>query len=122
MRLNHINLPVTDVPAARDFLATYFGMETTLELGRGVMAMMADGGGMVLNLSRFDKATEIHYHKDFHVGFLVETREEVDAMHARMTGDGLAPDAPRKFPGRYGFYIPSPGGFMTEVARLEGRD
>lgn len=123
LTLNHLNLPVTDVGATRDFLSKYFGMRTVMELGRNTMAMMrdGDGGGLVLNLSHFDKdkTAEISYHKDFHVGFFVETRAEVDGVHARFVGDGLAADPPRRMAGRYSFYIQAPGGFEVEVAVLE---
>jgi lactoylglutathione lyase len=122
MKLNHINLPTTDVPASRDFFAKYFGMETTQELGRGTMAMMRDEVGMVLNLSRFDKTSEVHYHKDFHVGFFVDTRAEVDDVYAKMVADGLEVDAPKRMPGRFAFYVQAPGGFVVEVAKLEESD
>jgi catechol 2,3-dioxygenase-like lactoylglutathione lyase family enzyme len=120
MKLNHINLPVADVAASRDFFARYFGMKTAMELGRGVMAMMRDEGDMVLILSHFDKSAEIHYHKDFHVGFYLETREEVNNVRALMTSDGLDVEMPKQRQGRYGFYLQAPGGFTTEVAILEG--
>lgn len=120
MNMNHINLPVPDVAATRDFFSKYFGMKTVLELGKNSLAILRDEGGMVLNLSHFDKKSEIHYHKDFHVGFFLDTREEVDAVHARMAADGVVADPPRKLPGRYAFYIDAPGGFVTEVASFEG--
>ena len=120
MKLNHINLPVTDVAASRDFFARYFGLATSMKLGLGVMAMMRDEGNMVLILSNFDKSAEIHHHKDLHVGFLLESRQEVDEMHARMIADGLEVETPKRMQGRYGFYLQSPGGFVTEVGILEG--
>jgi catechol 2,3-dioxygenase-like lactoylglutathione lyase family enzyme len=120
MHLNHLNLPVADIAASRDFLAKYFGMETTMELGRNTFAMMKDDGGMVLVLSYFDKKSEIRYHDDFHIGFFLDTRDAVDALHALMSADGIATEAPKALPGRYAFYVQAPGGFVTEVARLEG--
>ncbi len=122
MILNHINLPVADVGATRDFFAEYFGMKAVFELPKNTLAMMRDEGAMVLILSHFDKdkAAEVDYHKDFHVGFIVETAEEVDASHARFVAGGLAPEAPRRMAGRYGFYFKAPGGFEVEVAKLEG--
>lgn len=121
MILNHINLPVADVAATRDFFTRYFGMKVAFELPKNMLAMLRDDGGMVLNLSHFDKdkTAEISYHRDLHVGFLVESREEVDAMHARMTADSLVVEAPRRLQGRYGFYYPAPGGFEVEVAHME---
>ena len=121
MKLNHINLPVRDVAATRDFFAKYFGMETLFELGKNALAIMRDEGGMILNLSHFDKdkTAEIIYHKDFHVGFFLDTPEEVDATYARLTGDGFEVAPPVRRQGRYGFYLLAPGGFELEVAILE---
>ena len=120
MKLNHINLPVGDVGATRDFFATYFGMKVEFELPRNVMAMMRDDAGLVLNVSHFDKkGGEVQYHPDFHVGFLVDSNEEVDAVRARLVAGGLEVDAPkRRQGGRYGFYFPAPGGFDLEVECL----
>jgi catechol 2,3-dioxygenase-like lactoylglutathione lyase family enzyme len=120
MNLNHINLPVRDVAVSRDFFATYFGMVTTLEVGDNFLVMMQDEGSMVLNLSHFDNdfSTEIAYPKDFHIGFYVETNDDVDRIHAQMSADGLVADPPKRREGRYSFYVQSPGGFITEVAKL----
>ena len=96
MKLNHINLPVHDVNATRDFLTKYFGMVTMMDLGENFLAMLTDEGGMVLNLSHFDKAgsDEIVYHRDFHVGFFVDSNEEVDRVHARFVADGVSVERP----------------------------
>ncbi len=121
MKLNHVNLPVADVGATRDFFARYFGLKTVMELPRNTMAMLQDEGGMVLILSHFDKADgEVEHHRDFHVGFFLDTREEVDAVHAEMIAGGIEAEAPKKMPGRYAFYVKAPGGFVTEVASFEG--
>ncbi len=122
MKLNHINLPVEDIAASRDFLAKYFGMETVMERGKNVMAILRDEGGMVLILSHFAKEGEILYHKDFHVGFFLDSREEVDAIHARMAADGIEAAPPKKMPGRWAFYVDAPGGFIAEVAMLDRSD
>ncbi len=121
MKLNHINLPVKDVAATRDFLTKNFGMETVMERGKNALAMLRDEGGMVLILSHFDKdkTAEAAYHKDFHVGFFVDTPEEVDAAHARLTRNGIDVVPPKRMQGRYGFYLLAPGGFELEVAWLE---
>ena len=120
MILNHINLPVQDVGATRDFFATYFGMKVEFELPKNVMAMMRDDVGLVLIVSHFDKKTEeVTYHPDFHVGFLVDSNDEVDAVRARLVAGGLDVEAPkRRQGGRYGFYYPAPGGFELEVECL----
>lgn len=120
MKLNHINLPVRDVQATRDFFVNYFGMHSTLDIPK-TMSLLSDGEGMVLNVCHFNKAEtdEVHYHKDYHVGFLVESVEEVNAAHARLVAGGLTLDQPkRREGGRYGFYYHAPGGFDVEVEWL----
>ena len=117
MKLNHINLAVGDVAASRDFLTTYFGMKTVMELPRNTMAILRDDGEMVLILSHFDKqAGEVAYHPDFHIGFYVESRDAVDASYVNLTAAGIEGDKPRPRQGRYSFYVDAPGGFMVEVA------
>ncbi len=118
MNLNHINLPVDDVAASRDFFVKYFGMKTIFELPKNTLAILKDDGGMILNLSHFDKKHEIQYHKDFHVGFFLETRDEVNGIHATMIADGLDAGTPKEMHGRWTFYVKSPGGFETEVGCL----
>jgi lactoylglutathione lyase len=120
VQLNHLNLPVSDVAVNRDFFVKHFGMVTVMERGN-VLAMLRDDGGMLLNLSHFDKGTsaEIVYHKDFHVGFFVETTEEVNQIYGRLVADGLSVEPPKKMTGRFTFYVDAPGGFPVEVACLE---
>jgi lactoylglutathione lyase len=121
MNLNHINLPVADVAANRDFFTKYFGMVARREVGKNFLAMLVDESGMVLNLSHFDKdkSAAIVHHRDLHVGFFVKTFEEVDRVYDRIVADGLAVDAPEKKEGRYTFYVKAPGGFDVEVACLD---
>jgi len=120
MKLNHTNLPVRDVPAARDFLTKYFGMVAVFEVGKNFLAALQDDGGFILNLSHFDKAdtAEVQYHKDFHVGFFVESPAEVDRVYARLAADAVAADPPKPREGRYGFYVTAPGGFVVEVSYM----
>lgn len=120
MKLNHLNLPVSDIAANRDFFTRYFGMTITMEVGKNFLAMLEDEGDMVLNLSRFGKEpSEIQYHPDFHVGFLMASNGEVDEAHARLAIGDVPCDAPQQLPGRYAFYVTAPGGFVVEVAHLK---
>ncbi len=120
MILNHINLPVADVGATRDFFVKHFGMVQTLEVGKNFLVMLQDEGGMVLNISHFDKTdnSEVQYHKDFHIGFFVETNADVDSFYTKMIADTPVEDSPKKREGRYGFYVTAPGGIVVEVASL----
>jgi catechol 2,3-dioxygenase-like lactoylglutathione lyase family enzyme len=121
MKLNHINLPVRDVAATRDFFTKYFGLVTQMEVGKNFLALLIDDLGLVLNLSHFDKTNtaEVVYHKDFHVGLFVETVERVDEMYAAMAADGITTAPPERREGRYGYYADAPGGFVVEVAKMD---
>jgi catechol 2,3-dioxygenase-like lactoylglutathione lyase family enzyme len=122
IQLNHVNVPVQDIAASQAFYAKYFSMETVLEIGQNYLVIMRDQGGLILNLSHFDDEDTAQYPKDFHLGFYVDWREEVQAIHALMAADGLAPEKPQKLEGRYTFKIQVPGGVETEVACPEGDD
>ncbi len=119
MNLNHINLPVADIAASRDFFVKYLGMKVVFERGE-MLAILRDESGLILNLSHFDKASEIRYHKDFHIGFFLNTREEAQSIYDQMLADGLSVGEPKKAQGRWTFYVNAPGGFEVEVGTLEG--
>ena len=57
MRLNHLNLTVTDVLVARDFLERYFGLRNIG--GNAGMAFLSDDDGFVLTLMKAGKATKL---------------------------------------------------------------
>jgi catechol 2,3-dioxygenase-like lactoylglutathione lyase family enzyme len=115
MRLNHINLTVADVPKSRDFFATYFGFRCVAERGRDALAVMVDESRFVLTLNNFDKAAEVSYPGAFHIGFMQDSKEEVDAIFERLKAGGLDPQPPREFHGAWTFYFQAPGGFTVEV-------
>ena len=110
MKLNHVNLTVTDVRASAAFLETYFGL--TNEGGNAGMAFLSDGDGFVLTLMK-GKPAAVTYPSTFHVGFFVDGEATVDHVHARLTEGGFAPSALERHHA-YGFYVQAPGGFTVE--------
>jgi catechol 2,3-dioxygenase-like lactoylglutathione lyase family enzyme len=77
MRLNHLNLTVTDVPAASAFLERYFGLRRTG--GNAGMAFLTDDDGFVLSLMKVGRAASVAYPSTFHIGFSVASEDQVDA-------------------------------------------
>ena len=77
--------------------------------------VLVDESGFVFTLSNFEKATEVDYPGAFHIGFIQESREQVDAMHARLKADGFDVKTPKVFHGAWTFYFRAPGGFLVEV-------
>jgi lactoylglutathione lyase len=112
MRLNHLNLTVTDVLAARDFLERYFGL---LSIGGNAgMAFLSDDDGFVLTLMKAGKATDVAYPGNFHVGFFVESDEIVNEINSRLKDDGFDVAPPEQHHA-YTFYVEAPGGFTVEL-------
>lgn len=110
MKLNHVNLTVTDVPAARSFLEKYFGLRIAGERGDAFAAMF-DDDGLVLTLMK-DK--QVSYPRTFHIGFAQENEERVNEIHRQLLQDGYDVAPPRRAHG-WTFYVDAPGGFQVEV-------
>ena len=111
MKLNHLNLTVTDVVATHEFLEKYFGLQAIMKANSN-MALLSDDSGMVINVLKGDQAS---YPDTFHIGFIQESPAQVDEINKRLKDDGFDVDPPRKFHGSWTFYLQSPGGFLIEV-------
>lgn len=110
MKLNHLNLTVTDVAAAKDFLQKYFGLRSAGERGNA-FAALTDNNGMVLTLM---KGKDVKYPATFHIGFVQESEQRVDELNRRMKEDGFDVDPPLHSHG-YTYYVQAPGGFTVEI-------
>jgi lactoylglutathione lyase len=116
MKLNHINLTVTDVPKARDFLVNYFGMRNMGgNKGMGFLTDDEEDWGFVLTLMKTSKETQSKYPGTFHIGFFIDSRATVDQLNQRLKSDGYDVPEPEDTGHSYGFYINAPGGFTVEV-------
>lgn len=122
MHLNHLNLAVPNVRQTREFFETYFGFRCIAAPGRDILANLVDESGFLLNLSNFDKATEVEYPSGFHIGFMQDSREQVDEIHARLKAGGFEVEPPREYHGAWTFYFRAPGGFVVEVQYLHRRN
>lgn len=111
MKLNHLNLTVTDALATKDFLEKYFGLKSLGVRGED-MAFLTDDSGIVLSLMRGEA---VKYPGMFHVGFIQESRERVNEINRRLAQDGFKVRPAREFHGSWTFYLQAPGGFTVEV-------
>ncbi|WP_412027465.1 VOC family protein [Deinococcus yunweiensis] len=112
MRLNHLNLSVTDVPASVAMFETYFGFTRSDMPVNEHMAFLHDESGFLLSMFR---AKDVDYPKSFHIGFMQDSPEQVHAMRARLLEGGYAVPEPQQNHGRLTFYFNAPGGFVVEV-------
>ena len=115
MKLNHLNLSVTNVPEAHKFLEKYFGLRDGG--GNNNIAFLYDDNGLVLSLTsmKVGGETEIKYPATFHVGFIQESEEQVDEVNRRLKGDEIDFAPPSRQHGSWTFYFHAPGGFTVEV-------
>ncbi len=119
MKLNHLNLVVPDLDVAQEFFTTLFGFDLAMRRG-DALAVLNDEAGFTLVLAdsrRFGTDTPPRYPGTFHVGFLQETREAVDTLHARLAAASVElSHAPRMTHGSYGFYFTALGGILFEIS------
>ncbi|QRN95440.1 VOC family protein [Archangium violaceum] len=117
MRLNHLDLFVSDVPGARDFFEAFLGFRCETTKGRDAMSILRDESGFVLVLSQFRKDSPTEYPTDFHIGFLQETEQAVRALHERLTAAGVENVSPLdQRRGALLFYFRAPGGVLVEIS------
>jgi catechol 2,3-dioxygenase-like lactoylglutathione lyase family enzyme len=88
MRLNHLGLPVRDERRSRLFYETYFGFDPT------TAQRYEDGTVIVRNTDGFDLALHaspaVGPLPDFlHFGFRLDGPDEVRALLARLSADGV---------------------------------
>lgn len=116
MKLNHLNLTVSDVPSAHAFLETHFGLEPAFDATQSdTIAVLKDDNGLLLTLMNLQNEDEVSYPGMFHVGFVQDSRAEVDGIYQRLSDAGFKAKPAHEFHGAYTFYVKAPGGFTVEV-------
>jgi len=117
MKLNHIDLPVTDLEGASDYFARGFGFERCPSAAPG-MAILRGVDGFALILQQVE---EVEYPKGFHIGFLQPSDDAVHAAYTHLRNAGLPlPPPPAVNFGCLGFWCKAPGGIMVEVSHRPG--
>lgn len=124
MKLNHVNLTVSDVAATRQFLEKYFGLQGSTDPHTGEslagdnenrnFAVLFDDAGLVLTLMKSPKGAPVEYPATFHIGFIQPSEEHVNELNRRMRADGLDVPPPQRSHA-WTFYVTAPGGFVVEV-------
>ena len=112
MKVNHLNLTVTDPVETQQFLVKHFGLKPRGK-GNQKIALLSDDNGMVLSL--MGRVSEVKYPATFHVGFIQESEEQVNEINRRLKADGFDVPSPSRQHGSWTFYFHAPGGFTIEV-------
>jgi hypothetical protein len=117
MKLNHLDLQVSDVQALAAFLELHFGFVRLSNDRSPAIAILHDGAGFTLVIQR---ATDDQLYPDgFHVGFIHDAAETVRAHHARLVQAGLALGPIDVNARGTRFYLTAPGGILVEVSSPE---
>ena len=87
VKLNHLDLQVTDVPAVTNFLVDHFDLQPLTRRDSPRLAVLTDGHGFTLVLQHREAgpATGLG-----HIGFLVDEPAEVHARRDRLSAAGAA--------------------------------
>jgi catechol 2,3-dioxygenase-like lactoylglutathione lyase family enzyme len=115
MKVNHLNLSVTDVREAHAFFRTYFGLTGTD--ANANIGFLRDDAGFVLTFTspKVGGETEVRYPATFHVGFIQESEARVNEINQRLKADGFDVPPPSRQHGSWTFYFRAPGGILVEV-------
>ncbi len=117
MQLNHLSLAVPDVSEASRFFETFFDFKCVDTKGADVLVVLEGQGGFTLVLSHLDKEAAISYPKDFHIGFILESQEQVQAIFDRLkSGEINLPYPPRIMRGSFIFYCRVLDAILLEVS------
>jgi catechol 2,3-dioxygenase-like lactoylglutathione lyase family enzyme len=115
MKLNHIDLQVSDVSSARAFFETHFGMRCTFQR-KEQLAILEDDAGLAFGVSNLFDSPPPVYPPDFHIGFILGSESEVRTVRERLVAAGvkLKTDLSRGGPNIY-FMCVGPDGITIEV-------
>ncbi|HEY0588439.1 MAG TPA: VOC family protein [Pseudoduganella sp.] len=117
MKLNHIDLPVTELDAAADYFQRGFGFERVRAPAEGMAILRGDDGFALI----LQQADNVAYPPGFHIGFLQPSDDAVHAVYRRLADAGLPkPAAPAVSYGSLVFWCEAPGGILIEVSHRPG--
>jgi catechol 2,3-dioxygenase-like lactoylglutathione lyase family enzyme len=115
MNLNHLDLPVTDVAAARSFFERHFGFRCVA--AREELAVLLDGAGFTLTLSRLPSDESPRFPTGFHIGFNLATEADLLAAHERLSRAGVEIVRPlARFGPALTFQCSGPGAIAVELS------
>ena len=115
MRLNHLDLPVRDIDAARQFFERHFGFRC-LHAVPARLAVLADRADFRLVLSAVASGASPDFPSGFHIGFLLPTDDAVHECHARLAADAPIVRPLGRLAGAPTFHCHAPGPVPIEIS------
>src|ERR1043166_2070896 len=97
MKLNHLNLTVSDAAETARFLEKYFGLRPMEGVEpKKTFAVLFDDDGLGLTLIRASRTTEVQYPATFHIGFGQASEAQVNEINQRLKEDGYEVPPPAR--------------------------
>lgn len=112
MKLNHLSFPSSDVAATAEFFVRHLGCEIS---SKGETSYVLKRNGFDIVISQASNYTPA-WPKDFHVGFELETADDVQLLYEAFKAAGV-PMETAVFNNTRGsrFFCRAPGGVMFEI-------
>lgn len=105
MKLNHLDLQVSDIHQAKDFFETHFGLRCVYTR-RSEIALFEDDSGFSFGVSNLFGDTKAPvYPPDFHFGFILETASAVETLYEHLKSAGVAVKADLQIGGPNLYFI-----------------
>ncbi|MDQ6904934.1 MAG: VOC family protein [Bacteroidota bacterium] len=105
MKLNHINLVVSNVAAAINLFETYFNFKCTDIKGNNIIATLKGEDGFTLVIME-NKAGEAIYPSAFHIGFMLESTNSVIEIFEKLRSSKIeVGQEPGRIRNSFGFYF-----------------
>lgn len=107
MKLNHINLVVTDVAAAVKLFEGHLGFKC-IENRKDAVAVLEGEDNFVLIFwsSKLNKTKTTSYPENFHIGFYQPDKESVLKIYENLKAENVVFDSePSKMRNTFGFYF-----------------
>jgi catechol 2,3-dioxygenase-like lactoylglutathione lyase family enzyme len=105
MKLNHINLVVANVEVAVKFFEQYFSFKCIEVKGDNIIAVLKNADDFTLVIMA-NKSDSIIYPDAFHIGFMLDNKEEVITTYKQLKTDGIeVGNEPKKIRDSFGFYF-----------------
>ena len=105
MKLNHINLVVSNVAGAIDLFETYFNFKCTDTKGDNIVAVLKSAEDFTLVIMKGKEGKTI-YPDAFHIGFMLNNVDAVTQTYEKLKSGSMAVgEEPRKIRDSFGFYF-----------------
>lgn len=116
MKLNHLDLDISNVPQARDFFVKYFDF-ICLTDNSDKMSILQGSDGFVLVSTKIKSSNASNTATQFHIGFILDEVIEVEEKYQQLKDSGIElPLSLIKNKRGTMFYFNAPGGILVEVS------